>query len=257
MSVIAVIGAAGGAGTTTVAAHLATAIVQQKKAALCFDFCPTNVLRLHFGAVLHDRDGFAAALMAQTPWQYAAYTSSSGVRFLPFGTLQNEDMLERLSAWLQERPYWFRDLVRTIDLPPDAIVICDCPRLPAALRNQVLAAADLTLVACAPDPLSLASATYLAAQLNNGPGGIAAVLLNGFEAARTLDRDMQLLLRREHARLGAPVSIHRDESVREALAHKLTVFEYAPASQVAEEFAALATWSIARCNQSAARPAFA
>jgi cellulose synthase operon protein YhjQ len=253
LSVIAVLGAAGGAGATTVTAHLATAIARQDKTVLCFDFCPDNVLRLHFGAALTDRDGFAAALVAQTPWQYAAYTGASGVRFLPFGMLQDDAALDQLSDWLRLRPLWFRDLVESIDLPRDAIIVCDCPRLPAALRNQVLAAADLSLVTCAPDPLSLASATGIAGQLRHRDGTPGAVLFNGFEAARALDRDMQLLLRRRAGHLAAPVVIHRDESLREALAHKLTVFDYAPASQAAQEFAALATWAIVRCGQTDAQ----
>lgn len=255
MSVIAVIGAAGGAGATTVAAHLATAIARQDKPAVCFDFCANNVLRLHFGAMLHDRDGFAAALAAGLPWHYAAYTSSAGVRFLPFGILENDAALDRIGAWLQDRPQWFRDSLDSIDMPPDAIVVCDCPRLPAAIRNQVLGTADMVVVTCAPDPLSLVSATQIASQLHGSAGRIGTVLLNGFDAARALDRDMQALLRRQYGALCAPVTIHRDESLREALAHKKTVFDHAPASLAAQEFAALATWAIARCGQQAAQTA--
>lgn len=245
MSIVAIVGAAGGAGATTVTAHLATAIVQQDRPVLCFDFCPSNALRLHFGACFDDPDGFATALLAGAPWQDCAYASADGVRFLPFGAMADDAALERLCAWLQERPNWFRYSVAAIDLPADTIVLCDCPRLPAALRNQVLAAADIVLVSCAPDPLSLASATRLASQLHDA-GRVALILLNGFEAGRALDRDMQLILRRQYGALAAPVTIHRDESLREALACKQTVFDYAPASQAAQEFAALATWAIVR-----------
>lgn len=246
MSLVAVVGATGGAGATTVVAHLASAVTQQDKPVLCLDFCPTNILRLHFGTALAERAGFARALLDGTPWQDAAFTSTSGVAFLPFGTLDGDADLDRISAWLQQRPHWLPEALASTTLAPQTMVICDCPRLPAALRNQVLAAADLTLVVCAPTPLALAAASHMANQLRERAGQASAVLLNGFEAGRALDRDMQLLLRRQHANLAAPVSIHRDESLREALAHKLTVFDYAPASQAAQEFAALATWVIAR-----------
>ena len=257
MNLIAVIGAAGGAGATTVVAHLATAMAQQRKTVLCFDFCPDNVLGLHFGAALSERDGFASALLAGRPWHEAAYASASGVRFVPFGTLEDDAALETVTRFLADRPHWFRDSLAGIDLAPDAIVICDCPRLPATIRNQVLASADLILVACAPDPLSLASALRIASQLHQAPDRTSAILLNDFEAARAIDRDMQLLLRRRHATLAAPIVIHRDESMREALAHKMTAFEYAPGSQAVEEFSALATWTIARCGQHAAPMAVA
>jgi cellulose synthase operon protein YhjQ len=272
VSVIAIIGAAGGTGSTTVTSHLATAIAQQNRPVICFDFCPTNVLRLHFGDELSNRDGFAAALMAGLPWQYATYTSDSGVRFLPFGELENDTALDRLSNWMQVWPNWLRHSVHSIDLPADVIVLCDCARLPASLRNQVLAAADITLVTCSPDPLSFASAIRLASQMQIAPvqsesqqsnqlppepslhgpvrsPRIGAVLLNGFEAGKALDRDIRLLLRRHHAHLAAPVAIHRDEALREALACKQTVFEYAPTSQAALEFSALATWAITRSAQ--------
>ena len=248
MTVIALIGATGGAGATTVTAHLATAILQQDRPVLCFDFCPTNVLRLHFGATFDAPDGFAAALVAGLPWQDHAYASADGVRFLPFGALEDDAALERLCSWLQQRPHWLRDSIAAIDLPADTIVLCDCPRLPAALRNQVLAAADIVLVCCAPDPLSLAAATRLAGQLQDNAGRLARILLNGFDAGRSLDRDMQLILRRLQEHLAAPVTIHRDESLREALACKQTVFDYAPGAQAAQEFAALATWAIMRSS---------
>ena len=249
MSVIAIIGASGGAGATTVTAHLATAIAQQDKPVLCFDFCPTNLLGLHFGAAFDAPDGFATALTAGLPWQQSAYASAAGVRFLPFGALEDDATLEQLCNWLDARPHWFRDSIAAIDLPADTIVLCDCPRLPAALRRQVLAAADIVLVVCTPDPLSLAAATRLAGQLQDDAGRLARILLNGYEAGRSLDRDMQLILRRLHGGLAAPVTLHRDESLREALASKQTVFDYAPDAQAALEFAALATWAIMRGSE--------
>lgn len=246
MSIVAIIGAAGGTGTTTIAAHLASAIAEQDKPVLCFDFCPTNVLRLHFGALTTDRDGFAAALLAGQPWQETACTSASGVRFLPFGTIDDDLALETLGGRIRAHSRWLEVAVADIDLPDDTIVICDCPRLPAALRNDVLSAADLVLVVSTPDPLAISNALRLVTRLQNEQQCESAVLLNHFEAARALDRDIQRMLRRQHARLAVPIMIHRDEALREALAHKQTVFDYAPASQAAHEFAALATWTMAR-----------
>lgn len=249
LRVVAILGANGGAGATTVAAHLASAIAEQNKPVLCFDFCPTDILRLHFGAALGQSSGFVAALLAGQPWQDACYTSGSGVRFLPFGTLPDDAALDLASAWMQARPDWFSAALTSLALAPDTMIVCDCPRLPAALRHQVLAAADLIIAVCTPDPLSLAAASRLIAQLHDGESDTACVstiLLNRFEAASRLDRDIRLLLQRRHGTLAAPVVIHRDESLREALAHKQTVFEFAPAAQAAHEFAALATWTIAR-----------
>ncbi|MBC7414793.1 MAG: cellulose synthase operon protein YhjQ [Herminiimonas sp.] len=252
MRIVAIIGACGGAGSTTVAAHLASALVEQNKPVLGFDFCPTNVLRLHFGAALAEQPGFVTSLGSARPWQDACYTSASGVRFLPFGALPDDMALEYANAWMQASPRWFAEALASLDLAPDTMIICDCPLLPAALRSQALAVADLVIVVSSPDPLALASATHLARQLHDdgdAAGRICTILLNRFEAARRLDRDIQLLLQRQQGHLASPVIIHRDESLREALAHKQTVFDYAPATQAAHEFAALATWVIARTGQ--------
>lgn len=246
---VAVIGASGGVGATTVAAHLASAIAEQDKPVLCFDFCPTDVLRLHFGATLSGSNGFVTALIAGMPWQDACYTSASGVSFLPFGALTDDAALDHASTWMQARPNWFAAALASLALAPDTMIVCDCPRLPAALRSQALAAADLIIVVCTPDPLSLAAASQLAVQLHDdgqNPVRVSTILLNRFEAAHRLDRDIRLLLQRRHGHLAAPVVIHRDEALREALAHKQTVFDYAPAAQAAHEFAGLATWTIAR-----------
>jgi cellulose synthase operon protein YhjQ len=240
-------GAAGGVGTTTVASHLATALMQQQRSALCFDFCPTNVLRLHFGAALDEDDGFAAALMGDRDWRDTCYSGASGVQFVPFGVLKNDGVLDQLSQRFGDQPTWFGNVLDELDLDMNTIVICDCPRWPFALRDQVLAAADLRIVVCLPDPLSLMGATRFARQTHGESGSRhGMILLNRFDAARALDRDVQLLLRRQHGHLTVPVTIHEDEYVREALAHKQTIFDYAPTSQVALEYAALATWTTAR-----------
>ncbi|HXU92879.1 MAG TPA: cellulose synthase operon protein YhjQ/BcsQ, partial [Gallionella sp.] len=74
-------------------------------------------------------------------------------------------------------------------------------------------------------------------------------LLNGFDPTRELDRDIAELLRVDLGAHLCPVTIHRDESVREALASKLSLEAYAPDSQAYDDFAALATWLIARFAQ--------
>ena len=85
MKVIAVIGTSGGSGATTVVAHLAAALTAQQREVIAFDFCPENVLRLHFSMHWNDPNGLANKILANQPWHEAGYRSASGVSFVPFG----------------------------------------------------------------------------------------------------------------------------------------------------------------------------
>lgn len=249
LKTVAVISAVGGAGATTVAAHLTTALSLQQRDALGMDWCPENHLRMHFGMSLIDQTGWASSLLSGTEWHSAAYRSGTGIDFLPFGGLQREAELDALAASLAKEPGWFVRQLALLRLPAETVVICDCPRMPAALREQVLAAADIILVITTSDSLSYAAATRIASGADQAGGTPTLLVLNLFDAVRRLDRDVAVLLRTQHHARFSPVVIHRDEALREALACKQTVFDFAPSSQAAYDFAALATWTLARLGQ--------
>lgn len=246
---VAVISAVGGAGATTIAAHLSAALLLQQRDTLAFDWCPDNHLRLHFGMALRDRGGWAADLLSDKDWHAAAYRSSSGIDFVPFGQLANEKELDSLAKWLNNDPNWFRNQLLSLRVPTDTIAICDCPRMPAALREQALGAADFILVVTTSDTLSYAAAARIAEGADRNSGTPTAIVLNSFDSSRRLDRDISVVLRTQHKERFSPVVVHRDEALREALACKQTVFEFAPSSQAAYDFSAMTTWVLARLGQ--------
>ncbi|MBZ0093571.1 MAG: cellulose biosynthesis protein BcsQ [Burkholderiales bacterium] len=245
MKVITIIGTGGGVGVTTVSAQLATGLVAQSRRSIAFDFSPGNALRLHFGMGWEDETGIAPQIIAGKPWHEAAYRSASGVDFVPFGRLEDSHTVADFVAWLDKQPAWFSSRLEELDEPADTYVVCDCPRIEGALCSQVLATAHLTLIVLAPDALSYAAATASAqAALAQGAQEIVYVI-NGFDPARALDRDVATLMRANFQHCLVPVILHRDESLREALASKQSVFEYAPSSQATYDFAALAMWVVA------------
>lgn len=246
MRTVAVLGAAGGSGVTTVAAHLAAGLHATHKHALAFDINPDNVLRLHFGMEWQDPDGFAPALLAGADWQGASYRGAAGLDFVPFGQLASEQELDRLTAFFAAEPLWLHKQLQQLALPSETVAVCDTPRAPGALTAQALAAADLALVVMAPDAVAYAVATRTIERIRARGGPPAALVLNGFDPARRFDRDIAVLLRTAFAEHLAPVTIHRDAFLNEALACKQTVFDFAPSSQAAHEFAALSTWVLAR-----------
>ncbi len=249
MKLVAVIGAGGGMGATTVAAHLAAGLTAQHRLVLAFDLCPENVLRLHFGMRWEDEGGFAPQLLVGLEWQAATYRSAGGIDFVPFGQLNEDAELAILSDWFAQHPQWLGEQLAALDLPADTIIVCDCPRAPANFRTQALACADLVLIVALPDPVAYSVATRMTAHVKRAGGPSTMVVLNGFDAARRLDRDIAVLWRTAFRANLAPVLIHRDESLREALACQRTVFDFAPSSAAAHEFAALATWTLSRLGQ--------
>ena len=253
MRTVAVIGATGGAGVTTVAAHIAAGLAAVQRPVLAFDANPDNLLRLHMGMAWDDPAGFGASLQANTDWREAAYRSAGGIDFVPFGDLAGDGELAKLAARLEAKPGWLRAQMATLALPDDTIVVCDCPRLPSPFSAQVLSMADLVLVVMEPDAVSYAVSTRMVTRAN-GPGMPPAwLVMNQFEPARGLHRDIAVLLRTAFREVMAPVSIHRDGHVSEALACKQHVLDFAPSSQAAHEFEALTTWILARLGREGGR----
>lgn len=249
LKVITVMSAVGGAGATTIAAHLAAALTMRHRAVLAIDCCPENRLRLHFGMLLRDGAGWATALLAGTNWHESAYRSSNGIDFLPFGEIRHDSELDELIKLLRIQPNWFRTEMAQVRFPSEAILICDCPRSPAVFREQLLPASDLVLMVTTSDSVSYSIASRIAVGAEHGAGPQTLVLLNGFDPTRQLDRDIALLLRTRHRKTFVPAKIHRDESLREALACKQTVFDFAPSSQASHDFSSLASAVLSRLGE--------
>lgn len=233
--------AVGGAGATTIAAHLSAALTMRQHAVLAVDCCPENRLRLHFGMSLRDDTGWATSLLAGTSWHESAYRSSNGIDFLPFGEMRHDAQLDELIKLLRIQPNWFRSEMAQVRFPPESVIICDCPRLPAVFREQLLPASDLVLMVTSSDSVSYSIASRIADGAENNSCPQTLMVLNGFDPTRQLDRDIALLLRTRHRKSFVRVKIHRDESLREALACKQTVFDFAPSSQATHDFSSLAS----------------
>ncbi|MFZ5503473.1 MAG: cellulose biosynthesis protein BcsQ [Pseudomonadota bacterium] len=243
MKVIAISGICGGVGGTTVAAQLAACLVAHNQQVIAFDFSPQNALRLHFGMAWEDGSGIVPQIQAGQPWSEAAYRSGSGVDFLPFGNVTPQDASE-FTARLAQQPGWLPARLREIDGADNSYVIIDCPQTGHVLCAQARAAADLMIVVVEPDTLSYAA--FTGDRSRYIPGEKQAVyLINGFDPVRALDRDITRLMRVTPDNNLCPIVIHRDELVREALANKASVADYAPHSQAAGDFFALTTWVVA------------
>ena len=241
LNIIAVTGSGGGSGVTTVAAQLAAALTLHQQPCIAIDASPRNALRLHFGMTWEDEAGLSTQVLSGLPWNEAAFRSPSGTDFIPIGNAAQD-----FDAWLTSHPGWFGKRMAEID-QQEGFVICDCPDRRGALGSQILSASRLALVVLSPDALSYATAERTRQEALSAGAAGAFFVVNKFDPTRMLDRDLEALIHADFKEDCLPMLIHRDESVREALANKKTVLDYAPSCQAASDFSALATWLIAHC----------
>ena len=188
-----------------------------------------------------DETGLSTQVLSGLPWNEAAFRSPSGTDFIPIG-----NALQDFDAWLKSHPGWFEKRMAEIDLQ-EGFVICDCPDRRSALGSQILGASRLALVVLSPDALSYATGERTKREALSAGAAAAFFIVNQFDPTRMLDRDLEALIHADFREDCLPILIHRDESVREALANKETVFDYAPSCQAASDFSALAMWLIAHC----------
>lgn len=243
MRLIAVKSLQGGAGATSIAANLAAALHAEGQHVLAIDLCPSNLLRLFFAMPWQDKHGLAPQIAEGKPWHEAAYRNAAGIQFIPYGRtalpLHEQKVLDFFNA-----NGGLRQQLQRLDLAPDCWVIVDCPSGDGPVSQNLFAMADRTLTVLNADP-----AAY--AHLHDAEIG-GSLLLNRFDPRMQLDRDIGDLLRHQYRQQMAPLTIHRDESLREALACRQTVFEYAPDCLVLDDLVTLATWLRAHVSEGVA-----
>jgi len=250
MPVIAVIGAKGGVGKTTVAANLGASLAEAGRPVLAIDLDPQNGLRFHLAL---DRQacetGLAGVLAGRATWSQAMQPGRGGTVLLPFGAIDDEDQIE-LERHLAEHPDWLADTLARFTLPPQTLVLLDTPPGPSVYLQQALRVAHLGVVTLLPDAGSFATMPLVDRMIDKycrgRPDFIASVyVVNQVDAGKRLSRDVLQALRAElgDRLLGV---VHQDQAVCEALASAVDVRSYAPYSQAAEDFAQCARQVLAR-----------
>jgi cellulose synthase operon protein YhjQ len=119
--------------------------------------------------------------------------------------------------------------------------------------KQVFACADLILIVLLADAGSYATVPSMESWLKDmsvlRPELNSFYVLNQVDRTQVLNRDVTELLQGHLGARIAPICIHHDEAVREALAFRQPVVAYAPHGQASKDIAQLAAWLIDNLSQ--------
>jgi cellulose synthase operon protein YhjQ len=246
MAVIAFVSGKGGVGKTSLTAATAVALAQRGRRVLAIDLDPQNALRLHLGMDPADpagwsREGFGAA---------AIFESAGGVSFLPFGALLEAE-LEELEAVLQDDPRWLAE--RLADAAARGrfdYVLIDTPPGPTVFLQQALQAAHRALVVVLADAASLTTLPMffpLIDEFTAGRDGFqgSQILINQLPHQSRLGHQVRTAIHAHFPGRVAPVAVHRDAAVAEALAFERTVLDYEPGAEACLDLQHLADWLLA------------
>ena len=114
--------------------------------------------------------------------------------------------------------------------------------------------ASQVIVPLVPDVQSVASiarAEELSGMLEEGQSGRNLFVLNRFDEARALHREIRTYLEKLLGDRLAPVAVRESEYIPEALSLGMTVLDHVPQSPVAKDFEQLVMWLEERLSSAA------
>ncbi|WP_140719789.1 cellulose biosynthesis protein BcsQ [Pseudomonas sp. Hp2] len=232
-------GVRGGVGVTAVLAGLALALHAQRQRVLVVDASPDNLLGLYMNLPVSEGRGWARADLDGGDWRDAAFAIDDGLALLPYGLLEDGEA-EQVERDLTARPGRWADRLAAIEAQFDWILFDLPQRWPAHAAAIEHAGCALPLRLTTVDP---GSHVLLHRRRDIDK---RLLLVNRYDPATIVQRDLMQLWLRQYAGLMVPQPIHEDACVPEALAGKAPLGLHAPDSLAAADIASLAVWCLAQ-----------
>jgi chromosome partitioning protein len=236
---IAVFNHKGGTGKTTTAVNLAAGIAERGKKVLLIDTDAQGNVGVSLG--VHGERSLYHVLVLRTPARDCAVPVRDGL-----DVVTADEALAAAEIFLAGKSNRHRALRDALsnDLDYDVVVL-DCSPSLNLLNQNALVYADQILVPVSCDYLSLVGMQQVLRtvanvnQLLRHPVSIHSVVPTFFDVRNRIAREAMAALQEHFAdRVATPVRINT--RLREAPMEKRTIFEYAPDSHGAEDYAALA-----------------
>ncbi len=254
MSVIGIVSMKGGVGKTSVTANLAAAMSTKlgPGRVSVVDLDPQNALHWHFGLEDPQTEGVCRQSLRGDDWSGVALTNEFDVVCLPYGMASESDR-EAFETLLADEPDWIGDQIRRTGLDNDSVVLIDTPPGSSVYLKQAFACADLVLIVLLADAGSYATIPAMESWLDEMsvlyPRLRSVYVLNQVDRSDSFNRDVADLLQQHLGDRLAPIGIHCDEAVSEALAFQQPVLAYDPHGQASHDLARLAAWMIDTLNR--------
>jgi cellulose synthase operon protein YhjQ len=228
-------GVRGGAGTTSLTAAFAWALHTQGESVVVADLSPDNQLRLHFNTPATHPRGWLRAALDDQPWQQSALRYAAGLDFIPFGQINDRELMTFGSQPLAYGGHWAAHLAELRQAY--RWILLDVPAGATPWTRSLLTLADRVISVVVPDAnchIRLHHQRFAAGNL---------FLLNQYSPLVNSQQDLHQLWLSTLDNL-IPLSVHRDEAVAEALLNKQPFTEYRPQSLAAEEMMTFASWAL-------------
>jgi cellulose synthase operon protein YhjQ len=231
--VVAVFSLAGGVGKTSVVATLGRALSARGERVLLVDTAAYGLMPFFFGA--HD----------QRPGMLRTFSPPGTVGDAPIQMITLDPETLGPETAVQEA------LTAEIGKYSQGVsrVIVDLATASGATSRRVMKMAPLVLVPMMPDMNSVVSISSIDSFFQHNQNGTSVgktvlpyYVLNQFDPSLPLHLDIREVLREQLGDRLLPFALRRNAAVGEALAEGMTVMDYAPNSNVAEDFGTLAGW---------------
>lgn len=216
--VVALVSINGGVGRSTLATALSSGLQRHGESVVALDLDPQNALHHHFG-VSATLPGIGRTSLEHGQWSPLQQLGFAGCQVITFGDIDIEQQ-ENLERWLKHEPSWLAQRLAALGLSERQTVIIDTPAGNNVYFHQALSVADVVLVIAQADAACLGTLDHLdgllAPHLEGERPPVVHVVVNQVDESNAFSLDM---LEAFKQRLGkAPLEVHRDMAINEALA---------------------------------------
>jgi len=238
MKIVVMFSTKGGVGKSTMTASFGSVLNLENRKVVSMDCDPNNTLKYHYGLSQNHSLGHALLGLTNLPISSSIHQLSTGEKVIPFGDL-NESELAEYEKKLIEDPNYLKKQIASLQLNEDEILLLDAPSGSSVFAQQVLNAANITVLVMLPDAasyLTLEKSLKLINKHCDRTDYIGTMfLVNQVHRNYELNSDVFDILQHQ-LQNHIIVEIHQDQAVAESLANGTNILKHSPQSLATEDF---------------------